>query len=110
MEHAVREEQGNLVVSFRGEVDLEHSPKARAVLLGCVERGRDVFVDLSGVSYIDSSGVASLVEAFQASRKKGLKFALVSVNAAALRVLELARLDKVFTIHESLPEGDRGGA
>jgi anti-sigma B factor antagonist len=110
MEHAVRQEQGKLIVSFRGDVDLEHSPRAREILLGCVQSGQDVFVDLSAVSYIDSSGVASLVEAFQAAKKKGAKFALVSVNAAALRVLELARLDKVFTIHETLPEGMRGGA
>jgi len=76
--------------------------------LKCVAEGRDVFVDLSGVSYIDSSGVASLVEAFQASKKKGTRFALVAVNEAALRVLELARLDKVFTIHETLAEGISG--
>jgi anti-sigma B factor antagonist len=75
-----------------------------------VARGQDVFVDLSSVSYIDSSGVASLVEAFQASKQKGAQFALVAVNVAALRVLELARLDKVFTIHETLPEGIRGDA
>jgi len=110
MQHAVREEQGSLVVSFEGDVDLEHSPKAREVLLRCVGAGRDVFVDLAAVSYIDSSGVASLVEAFQAARQKGTRFALVSVNAAALRVLQLARLDKVFTIHETLSEGIRGGA
>jgi anti-sigma B factor antagonist len=108
MEHAVREEQGSTVVSFEGDVDLENSPKAREILLGCVAEGQDVFVDLSAVSYIDSSGVASLVEAFQASKKKGTRFALVAVNAAALRVLELARLDKVFTIHETLSEGIRG--
>jgi len=108
MEHTVRDEQGNTVVSFKGDVDLEHSPKAREVLLKCVAEGRNVFVDLSGVSYIDSSGVASLVEAFQASKKKDTRFALVAVNEAALRVLELARLDKVFTIHETLAEGISG--
>jgi len=110
MEHAVRDEQGRAVVSFQGDVDLEHSPKAREVLLRCVAQGRDVFVDLSAVSYIDSSGVASLVEAFQASKKIGSRFVLVAVNDAALRVLELARLDKVFTIHKTLSEGIRGGA
>ena len=110
MEHAVRDEQGRAVVSFQGDVDLEHSPKAREVLLRCVAEGRDVFVDLSAVSYIDSSGVASLVEAFQASKKIGTRFVLVAVNEAALRVLELARLDKVFTIHKTLSEGIRGGA
>ena len=105
MEHSVREEQGAIIVSFQGEVDLEHSPKAREVLLDCVGRGQKVLVDLSGVVYIDSSGVASLVEAFQAAKKNGAPFALVSVNIAARRVLELARLDKVFTIHETLADG-----
>lgn len=104
MEHAIREEGGALIVSFEGDVDLEQSPKAREVLLECVERGSKILVDLSGVSYIDSSGVASLVEAFQVAKKQGKGFALVSVNAAALRVLQLARLDKVFTIHETLAD------
>lgn len=97
-------------MSFQGEVDLEHSPKARRVLLDCVRRKQDVLVDLSEVSYIDSSGVASLVEAFQNSKQGGSRFGLVSVNPAAMRVLELARLDKVFTIHSSLADGLGGGA
>jgi len=105
MEHSVREEAGALVASFSGEVDLEHSPAARRVLLECVDRGKKVLVDLSEVEYIDSSGVASLVEAFQRARKNGLEFALVAVNEAPRRVLELARLDKVFTIHETLADG-----
>jgi anti-sigma B factor antagonist len=105
MEYSVTEQEGAVVAAFRGDVDLEHSPKAREVLLDCVKRGSKVLVDLSGVSYIDSSGVASLVEAFQRARKSGVTFALVSVNAPARRVLELARLDRVFTIHETLAEG-----
>ncbi len=105
MEHAMREEGEVVVVSFSGDVDLEHSPRAREVLLGAVTRGRRLLVDLSAVAYIDSSGVASLVEAFQASRRQGQRFALVSVNAPALRVLELARLDRVFTIYATLAEG-----
>jgi anti-sigma B factor antagonist len=105
MEHQVREERGAIIASFQGEIDLEQSPAARLILLDCVGRGAKVLVDLSGVAYIDSSGVASLVEAFQLARKRGTEFALVSVNAAALRVLELARLDRVFTIHETLADG-----
>ena len=110
MEHSVREERETLIVCLTGEVDLENSPKAREVLLDCVKRGKSVLADLSGVGYIDSSGVASLVEAFQAAKKSGTGFALVSVNAAALRVLELARLDKVFTIHGSLAEALDAGS
>jgi anti-sigma B factor antagonist len=105
MEHRTRQERGAVVVSFQGEVDLEHSPRARQVLLASLAGARAVLVDLSGVSYIDSSGVASLVEAFQAARKQNTRFALAEVNPAARRVLELARLDKVFTIHATVAEG-----
>jgi len=110
MQHEVREEDGAVLVAFSGEIDLEHSPKAREVLLECVGGAASVFVDLSRVEYIDSSGVASLVEALQQTRSRGGQLALVSVSASALRVLELARLDKVFTIHESLAEALGGEA
>lgn len=102
MEHSIREDQGNTIVEFRGEVDLESSPKARTILLDCVGEGKPVFVDMSGVTYIDSSGVASLVESFQSARAGGTEFALVSVSEEAMRVIQLARLDKIFTIHASL--------
>ena len=102
MEHSIREEGGAVIASFSGEVDLEHSPKAREVLLSCVDGATKVLVDLSGVSYIDSSGVATLVEGFQVSRQKALDFALVGVSNTAMSVLQLARLDRVFPIFESL--------
>ncbi len=107
MEHHVREQGGLQIVAFEGDVDLENSPAARAVLLEAVERGSGVLVDLSGVGYMDSSGVASLVEAYQESKKRGARFGLVAVNPPALRVLELARLDRVFTIHATLAEALR---
>jgi len=110
MQHTLREEQGALVIAFEGDVDLEHSPKAREVLLAGIDQGKGVFVDMSGVTYIDSSGVASLVEAFQRAKTQATTFALVAVNPAALRVLELARLDRVFVIHETLAEGLDGSA
>ena len=109
MEHEVRERDGAIVVALRGEVDLGTSPAAREVLLEQVASGRTVIVDLSGVSYIDSSGVASLVEAFQGARRGGSRFGLAAVSESALRVLRLARLDRVFPIHASVEEGLRHG-
>jgi len=44
------------------------------------------------------------VEAFQESRKRGSRFSLAAVSPSALRVFELARLDRVFTLHPSLEE------
>ncbi len=105
MEHEIREEQGATVVAFQGDVDLQSSPEARKALLEAVAMGSGVLVDLSGVDYIDSSGVASLVESYQKARKQSQGYVLVSVSEGARRVLELARLDKVFTLCDSISDG-----
>ena len=102
MTDTIREQDGNLIVELEGEVDLSRAPELRRMLLDCVARGRDVIVDLSRVSYIDSAGIASLVEALQLAGKNAIKFGLVAISAEALRVFQLARLDKVFTIHADL--------
>ncbi len=93
------------VISLSGDIDLETSPGVRTVLLDCVAMRRAIIVDMSAVSYIDSSGVASLVEAYQTARKSDTRFGLARVSEAAMRVLELARLDKVFTIHDEVRDG-----
>ena len=105
MEHEIKEESGAIIVSFSGDVDLESSLDARKILLECVGKHKPILVDLSKVGYIDSSGVASLVESLQSARKKGSDLLLVAVSEAALRVLQLARLDKVFTICDSIEDG-----
>ena len=102
MKHEILEKQGASIVVFTGEIDLESSPAARETLLKCVEHTGNVIVDLSEVSYIDSSGVASLVETLQAAKKQGGQFALAAVSEPTRRVLELARLDKVFTLYDSM--------
>jgi len=105
MQHEITEQEGAVIVSFEGDVDLQTSPDARKVLLECVQRKKPILVDLSKVGYIDSSGVASLVECFQSARKVGQNLALVSVSDGALRVLQLARLDKVFKICDTVEDG-----
>jgi len=102
MEHEIKEERGRQIVVLRGEIDLGSSPKARKVLLKVVGQGKPILVELSAVPYMDSSGIASLVEAYQKAKKNGAEFALVNVNPSVLRVLNLARLDKVFTFYEDM--------
>lgn len=105
MKHEVTTKGDTAIIALKGEVDLESSPVARELLLSNVAGKKNILVDLSAVSYIDSSGVASLVEALQASRKNGTELALAAASEAALRVLELARLDKVFTIYDTVDDG-----
>jgi anti-sigma B factor antagonist len=105
MKHEVIKNQGASIVVLKGDVDLESSPAAREILLKSVDGAGKVLVDLSSVTYIDSSGVASLVEALQAAKRNGGRFALVAASDPTRRVLELARLDKVFTMYATVDEG-----
>jgi len=94
---------GYRVVRVVGEVDLSWSSDIRRAILDGLESRRPVLVDLAGVTYIDSSGIASFVEGYQRARRDHLQFGLVAVSAPVLAVLRLARLDRVFPIHADVP-------
>jgi anti-sigma B factor antagonist len=104
----ISEQEGFQVVALGGDVDLASSPEAREAILGGLARS-SVLVDLSDVDYIDSSGVASLVEGYQSAKDKDRRFGLIGVSEAALMVLQLARLDRVFPIYTSVQDAvDKG--
>ena len=96
-------EGAGYLVKANGEVDLSTSPKLREAVLAAVKSsGGPVGVDLSNVSYMDSSGVATLVEGLKATRQKGQDFALVAPSNSVMKVLQLARLETVFDIRDTL--------
>ncbi len=90
------------VVSVQGEVDLSWSTDIRNAILNAMNGGSPVLVDLSQVEYIDSSGIAALVEGYQTSKGRNLKFGLVDISQPVQAVLQLARLDQVFPIYDDL--------
>ena len=93
------------ILDSTGDVDLYSSPTLREALLAqIVPEGPSVLVNMAGVTYIDSSGIATLVEGLQLSRQTKTRFGLFELRPNARSVLELARLNKVFTIFESEAE------
>ena len=88
-----------------GDIDLTGSPalrvEARKVLDGRQPR---VVVDLTGVPYMDSSGVATLVEAMQLARKNRVRLVLCCLQDRVRSIFEIAKLETVFTITASLDE------
>jgi anti-sigma B factor antagonist len=97
-----------VVVRLRGEVDLSWSQQVRKAILAALGSTGKVGVEMSEVSYIDSSGIAALVEGLQNARSKGQKFGLVGVSKAVMAVLQLARLDRVFPIFPDLDAARAG--
>jgi anti-sigma B factor antagonist len=92
------------VIKVSGDVDLYSSPDLRATLVKTIPKTQceTVAVDLSEVAYMDSSGVATLVEGLQRSQKQKKRFCLLAPANAVMKVLHLARLDTVFDIRAAL--------
>ena len=99
----IRKDGKFTVIEMAGEVDLSCSPGIRKQILSCLEDDKNLLIDLSEVSYIDSSGIACLVEGYQISKMKELDFGLTGVSEAVMNVLHLARLDTVFKIYPGAP-------
>ena len=93
------EKKGDLCDIFvAGEVDLSNSAELRKTILGALKGASTVVVNLSDVSYIDSSGIAALVEGLQQANSQNKAFSLTQPSDQVRSILELARLDQVFTI------------
>jgi anti-sigma B factor antagonist len=100
---ASRELQGSTILDVSGDIDLAHSPAMRKALLGEIrdKQTPKVFLNLINVRYIDSSGIASLVEGLKASRDKGSRLILYGLSKTVREVMELSRLQKIFEIYDN---------
>ncbi|MDC0429373.1 STAS domain-containing protein [Phycisphaerales bacterium] len=99
MEIQVENRDGSVLVTPIGEVDLARSPSLRSRLAQVLgDSPARLVVDLSQVPYMDSSGVATLVEALQQSRARNCSLFLAGLQDRVRSVFEIARLDTVFTI------------
>lgn len=94
------------VVHVQGDVDVKTSPELRAVILDLIEnRGQQrVILDLSRAPHVDSSGVASFVEALREAKKRNARFILCGLNKAPRHVLDVTRLRNVFEITPTVEE------
>lgn len=93
---------GAVIVSPEGDVDLSRSPVLRNSLKqALLAKPTRLVIDLGLVDYMDSSGVATLVEALQISRKSNTRMVLCGMKDRVRSIFEIARLDTVFTIAAS---------
>jgi anti-sigma B factor antagonist len=100
---AIRKLDQITIVDAVGDIDYSTSPELRKVLLRefCELKIPRVALNLTSVEYVDSSGVASLLEGLKASRDLKSRFILYGVNAKVTQVLQLSRLLTVFEICEN---------
>lgn len=99
----IERKNNTVIIKPLGEIDLHNSPQLRKTLQEVIKNDTAILlIDLEGVSYMDSSGLATLVEAFQHISKQGKKFALFSLQDTVKNIFSIARLDEIFAIYPSL--------
>jgi anti-sigma B factor antagonist len=87
------------VLQLEGEIDLHVSPEiAESLRTMVAKKPKVLVVDLAKVTYIDSSGLAVLIEGMQNVQDYGGKFALANVQENVKHIFDIARLDQVFQI------------
>lgn len=95
---------GATILRPAGDIDLSRSPILRNDIRKALgDKPSRLVIELSGVSYMDSSGVATLVEAMQLARKIDARLVLCALTDRVHSIFEIARLDQFFTIRADLP-------
>ena len=98
-----QQDNGTPVISVMGEVDLATVPALEEALLGMERRpDRRVIVDLTGCTFLDSSGLRALVGTRERLERTNRRLALVLCTPGVLRVLQVTGLDERFEIYPSL--------
>lgn len=107
----IKEERSNDVVIcvLEGEVNINTSLELRKTFDGIIKaNAKKVLVDFSGVSYIDSSGLATLIEMFQRLKKTGGMLRFSNMSEKIRNVFEITKLHKLFEIFDTRQEALKG--
>jgi anti-sigma B factor antagonist len=93
---------GTVVLTLHGELDLQSVGRLRTCLAETLERDSGaVLVDLTDVAFIDSTGLAALLNALRRLTRAGRPLLLVAGEGPVRRVLRLTRLDSTFALHDT---------
>lgn len=99
MKCKVSNDKDAVILDVDGEVDMGTTPELRTTLLSELSKQpKRVVIDFKGVTFIDSSGIATLVEALKESNRVKAQLFFCNVSGKIMSVFELTRLDKVFKI------------
>jgi anti-sigma B factor antagonist len=95
--------QGQIVIlNLAGEIDMKCVVDLRGEIMTILQEGPQVLVvNMAEVTFMDSSGVATLVEALQWCRRNKKKLKLVSLQQRVRSIFEISRLESIFDIYDS---------
>jgi anti-sigma B factor antagonist len=99
---------GAYVIAVAGEADLYSSPQLRQELAAVIDAGaKEVVVDLTKTTFIDSTALSALVEATKRLRPAGGRLALVCVDPNLVKIFRITALDRLLPLYSSRAEALR---
>lgn len=89
-----------VTLAVTGRVTVDSSPNLRCAILDLLRRNAApvILIELSGVSYLDMSGLAILLEALKAAREHSVKLRVTGISGRARTIAEIAQLDTLFRV------------
>ena len=101
----VKRDADTLIVDVVGDVDMRRSAAFQQSLMGLLDESpRRIVLDLAEVRYIDSSGLAGLIKLLSHVRRTHIDLWLCRPTPAVRSLLEITRLDSVFSVTDSMAE------
>jgi anti-sigma B factor antagonist len=91
------------VLTLRGEIDVYTAPRLRQAIIDLVDGGASqIVVDMSGVDFLDSTGLGVLVGGLKRVKVKDGSLSIVTTQDKILKIFDITGLNKVFPIHDSV--------
>jgi len=104
MNLSLRTSENTRIVDITGDVDLRGTPQLRKLLFEALKESPKVVINLTGIRYIDSSGIAALIEALNESKRLKRQFVLFGMNRRVHEVFKLTHVHPLFQIVETEEE------
>jgi anti-sigma B factor antagonist len=92
------------IMYLDGEINMSNSTRMKKEILKIISNKKSILLDFTKLHFIDSSGIATLIETLHKANALGLNFVIVGANNLPLKMLELSQLDNVFKLFNSIHE------
>lgn len=100
----------SVLLTVLGRIDLSNADTFRDALSSALSRaGSGIVLDFSGVDYISSAGLRSLMIAFKAGKEQGKSFAIAALQPLVREIFEISRFNLVFPLYGTVQEAAAAG-
>ena len=104
MKISIRDAGETKIVEVEGDVDLGSSPDLRRTLFDMLAKAPKLALNLKAIRYIDSSGIATLIEVLKDSQKRNKQFVLFGLSPAVQQVFHLTHVVRIFQVFQTEEE------